>query len=103
MIVPSGRVVGSSRTRRPCSTRAYIEDLGSKNGTFLRGRAITRREKVVDGDAIALGGVGLVFRTPWGDRPTRTWKGRKRPPVDARRPSRRSSFVEWPIALWRSG
>jgi DNA-binding winged helix-turn-helix (wHTH) protein len=30
-------------------SNAYIEDLGSKNGTFLRGRAITRREKLVDG------------------------------------------------------
>ncbi len=58
--------------------KAYIEDLGSKNGTFLRGRSITRREKLVDGDAIALGGVGLVFRTPSGDRSTRTWKKAKR-------------------------
>jgi DNA-binding winged helix-turn-helix (wHTH) protein len=59
---------------------AYIEDLGSKNGTFLRGRSITRPERLVDGDAIALGGVNLVFRTPWGDRSTRTWKkGRKKP------------------------
>ena len=57
---------------------AYIEDLGSKNGTFLRGRSIKRREKLVDGDAIALGGVDLVFRTPSGDRSTRTWKKAKR-------------------------
>jgi DNA-binding winged helix-turn-helix (wHTH) protein len=57
---------------------AYIEDLGSKNGTFLRGRSIKRREKLVDGDAVALGGVGLVFRTPSGDRSTRTWKKAKR-------------------------
>ena len=57
---------------------AYIEDLGSKIGTFLRGRSIKRREKLVDGDAIALGGVDLVFRTPSGDRSTRTWKNAKR-------------------------
>lgn len=57
---------------------ATIEDLGSKNGTFVRGRSIARREKLVDGDPIALGGVGLVFRTPLGNRSTRTWKkGRK--------------------------
>ena len=56
---------------------AYIEDLGSKNGTFLRGRSITRREKLADGDSIALGSVNLVFRTPSGDRSTRTWKKAK--------------------------
>lgn len=59
-------------------TSAYLEDLGSKNGTFLRGRAIARRERLADGDAIALGGVGLVFRTPSGERSTRTWKKPKR-------------------------
>ena len=59
-------------------TDAYIEDLGSKNGTSLRGRSITRREKLANGDAIALGGVLLVFRTPSGDRSTRTWKKPKR-------------------------
>ena len=57
---------------------AYIEDLGSKNGTSLRGRSITRREQLTDGDAISLGGVLLVFRTPSGDRSTRTWKKPKR-------------------------
>ena len=56
----------------------YLEDLGSKNGTFLKGRSIKRRERLVDGDAIALGGVGLVFRMPSGDRSTRTWKKAKR-------------------------
>jgi DNA-binding winged helix-turn-helix (wHTH) protein len=53
---------------------AYLEDLGSKNGTFLRGRSVDRREKLADGDAIALGGVALVFRAPSPDRSTRTWK-----------------------------
>ena len=57
---------------------AYIEDLGSKNGTQLRGRSIARRYKLADGDAISLGGVVLIFRTPSGDRSTRTWKKPKR-------------------------
>ena len=57
---------------------AHIEDLGSKNGTSLRGRAITRREELADGDAIALGGVVLVFRAQSGDRSTRTWQKPKR-------------------------
>jgi hypothetical protein len=57
---------------------AYLEDLGSKNGTFLRGRSVDRREKLADGDAIALGAVALVFRAPSPDRSTRTWKKAKR-------------------------
>jgi DNA-binding winged helix-turn-helix (wHTH) protein len=59
-------------------TSAYLEDLGSKNGTFLRRRSIKHREKLADGDAIALGDVRLVFRTPSADRSTRTWKKAKR-------------------------
>lgn len=53
---------------------AYLEDLGSKNGTFLRGRSVDGREQLADGDAIALGGVALIFRAPAPDRSTRTWK-----------------------------
>ena len=59
-------------------TSAHLEDLGSKNGTFLRGRAIARRERLSDGDTIAFGNVGLVFRTPSGERSTRTWRKPKR-------------------------
>lgn len=53
---------------------AYLEDLGSKNGTFLRGRSVDGRAKLADGDAIALGGVALIFRAPSPDRSTRTLK-----------------------------
>jgi len=59
-------------------TSAYLEDLGSKNGTFFRGRSIKRREKLTDGDAFALGSVRLLFRSPFGDPSTRTWKKAKR-------------------------
>jgi pSer/pThr/pTyr-binding forkhead associated (FHA) protein len=54
--------------------RSMLEDLGSKNGTFLRGRSVAGREKLADGDAIALGSVALIFRAPAPDRSTRTWK-----------------------------
>jgi DNA-binding winged helix-turn-helix (wHTH) protein len=57
---------------------AYLEDLGSKNGTFLRGRSVDGREKLADGDAIALGGVALIFRAPPSDRSTRTLKRRRK-------------------------
>ncbi len=39
-----------------------IEDLGSKNGTFLRGRRIHGEEPIQDGDDIRVGSVRLVFR-----------------------------------------
>jgi DNA-binding winged helix-turn-helix (wHTH) protein len=42
--------------------RATVEDLGSKNGTFVRGRRITAREVVADGDVIRFGDVETVFR-----------------------------------------
>jgi DNA-binding winged helix-turn-helix (wHTH) protein len=57
-------------------TLAYLEDLGSKNGTFLRGRRIRARKALADGDTIQLGSVSLVFRVPANTRSTRTWKRR---------------------------
>jgi DNA-binding winged helix-turn-helix (wHTH) protein len=53
---------------------AYLEDLGSKNGTFLRGRRIDSTEKLKDGDAVNLGSVEVIFHAPSDDRSTRTWK-----------------------------
>ena len=41
---------------------ATIEDLGSKNGTYLNGRRVSGPATVVNGDAISLGSVRLVFR-----------------------------------------
>jgi DNA-binding winged helix-turn-helix (wHTH) protein len=41
-----------------------IEDLGSKNGTFLRGRPISQPQILVDGDDIRLGSVVVTFRIP---------------------------------------
>ena len=43
-------------------TEATIEDLGSKNGTFVRGTRITDRSTLSDGDAIRIGSVDVVFR-----------------------------------------
>jgi DNA-binding winged helix-turn-helix (wHTH) protein len=43
--------------------RATIEDLASKNGTFLRGRRITEPETLRDGDEIVVGPVLMTFRT----------------------------------------
>jgi DNA-binding winged helix-turn-helix (wHTH) protein len=46
--------------------RAVLEDLGSKNGTFLRGERLTQPTELVDGDEIWAGSLVLVFRTSLG-------------------------------------
>jgi len=42
--------------------QATLEDLGSKNGTFLRGRRLTSPAGLSDGDEILLGRVHMTFR-----------------------------------------
>lgn len=42
---------------------ATLEDLGSKNGTFLRGQAVTSPTPLADGDRIRMGDCELIFRT----------------------------------------
>jgi DNA-binding winged helix-turn-helix (wHTH) protein len=42
---------------------AMLEDLGSKNGTFVGGRRLEGPVTLQDGDVFVLGDVGLVFRT----------------------------------------
>ena len=39
-----------------------IEDLGSKNGTFVRGKRIQAPSPLADGDEIRLGSVPMTFR-----------------------------------------
>ena len=43
-------------------TRATIEDLASKNGTFLRGHRLVAEEALHDGDEIVIGPILLTFR-----------------------------------------
>ena len=42
--------------------KATLEDLGSKNGTFLRGERISSPRPLADGDEILLGRVHMTFR-----------------------------------------
>jgi len=42
--------------------QATLEDLGSKNGTFLRGKRLTSPAPLSDGDEILLGHVHMTFR-----------------------------------------
>lgn len=39
-----------------------LEDLGSQNGTYLRGERISGRAMLADGDEVRLGPVSIVFR-----------------------------------------
>lgn len=43
-------------------SRAALEDLGSKNGTWLKGGRIETSEPLSDGDEIRVGSVAFVFR-----------------------------------------
>jgi DNA-binding winged helix-turn-helix (wHTH) protein len=52
--------------------RAVLEDLGSKNGTFLRGQRLTEAAELADGDEICIGPAVLVFRTSAGNSTTET-------------------------------
>lgn len=55
--------------------RAVLEDLGSKNGTFLRGERLTQPRELADGDEIWAGSLVLVFRSSLGET-TETGTGR---------------------------
>jgi DNA-binding winged helix-turn-helix (wHTH) protein len=59
---------------------ATLEDLGSKNGTFLRGRRVTRPTRLQDGDEIFLGEVlsALRFRTFQAAASTQTARRKNR-------------------------
>jgi len=52
--------------------RAVLEDLGSKNGTFLRGQPLQAAAELADGDEICIGPAVLVFRTSVGNSTTET-------------------------------
>lgn len=60
-------VAGVSR-RHACirvdGPQASVEDLGSKNGTFLNGQPVREPLPLVDGDQIRLGTVVITFRIP---------------------------------------
>jgi DNA-binding winged helix-turn-helix (wHTH) protein len=42
--------------------QVFLEDLGSKNGTFLQGSRVVSQERLADGDVIQIGSVELKFR-----------------------------------------
>jgi DNA-binding winged helix-turn-helix (wHTH) protein len=52
--------------------RAVIEDLGSKNGTFVNGQRVTRPTPVADGTEVRIGSLLFTFRVPRPARSTET-------------------------------
>ena len=50
-----------------------IDDLGSKNGTFVGGKPVSRPIALKDGDEIRVGSVVFRFRMPSPKGPTATW------------------------------
>jgi pSer/pThr/pTyr-binding forkhead associated (FHA) protein len=60
---------------------ATVEDLGSKNGTYVRGDRISSPARLNDGDEIRVGPVLLTFRvwSPMGTTETQDASGGLRP------------------------
>jgi DNA-binding winged helix-turn-helix (wHTH) protein len=58
------------------SQHAALADLGSTNGTFLRGTPVVGHAELADGDVIAIGPVELTFRA-WTDRLQKTERIKK--------------------------
>lgn len=42
----------------------FVEDLGSKNGTYIGGNKVAGRARLADGDQIRLGSIVVTFRIP---------------------------------------
>jgi DNA-binding winged helix-turn-helix (wHTH) protein len=57
--------------------RFFLEDLASKNGTYLREKRLDRRAELQDGDELRLGQTPLVFRTAREGEPTATEPSRR--------------------------
>lgn len=93
-IALDSHTVSRRHARITVSTRgAMLEDLRSKNGTFLRDMRVTAATPLADGDRIRIGAVVLHFRTASGSK-TVTWSGHQdsvpppAPAVSKRRPRR---------------
>lgn len=56
--------VSRHHARINATSAPTIEDLGSKNGTYVRGQRITKPQRLADGDQIRLGSVVVTFRVP---------------------------------------
>jgi DNA-binding winged helix-turn-helix (wHTH) protein len=55
-----------------CGRDARVEDLGSKNGTFVGEKKVGEPVPLVDGDVFRVGRVSMTFRAQAADEATRT-------------------------------
>lgn len=70
--IDSPRVSRRHACIRVRGSGAAIEDLGSKNGTFLRGRKLAGSVALEEGDEIGIGGARFTFRAACGPGSTVT-------------------------------
>ena len=70
----------SRRHARICisDSEAVLEDLGSKNGTFVRGEPVLAPIRLNDGDEVRTGSVVFRFRMTGPKGATATWSGSER-------------------------
>lgn len=73
--IDHGRVSRVHACIRVEGERAWLEDLGSKNGTFLRGERVSGPAELSDGDEIRVGTVVVMFRRADRDFTTETGTG----------------------------
>ena len=73
--IDSGEVSRRHARLRIDRNAAVIEDLGSKNGTFVAGRRINRPAELQDGQSFALGTLELTIRRLRADQSTDTIGG----------------------------
>ena len=72
-VVVSDRQISRYHARlTPTPEGVILEDLGSKNGTYLRGQAVTSPTPLTDGDQIRIGAFELTFRSLTGPGSTET-------------------------------
>lgn len=60
-------------------SRVTIEDLGSRNGTFVRGRAVEKPTPLADGDEVGFGPERATFCAPSDSTATRDVPRKRRP------------------------
>jgi DNA-binding winged helix-turn-helix (wHTH) protein len=72
---------------------ACLEDLGSKNGTHLRGQRLLEPVILADGDELVIGQVVLIFRAGFGLEATRTDREHRKRPRRSRGPTQRLETV----------
>jgi len=63
LALPSGKVSRRHARIRVARGEAVLEDLGSKNGSYVDGRRIVGPTPLGDGDEVRLGSVLVVFRS----------------------------------------